>query len=214
MSVNASFYQAALAILRALQVTPTNTNVNLLVAWELCEQKTGQTGNAWAFNNPLSTTEPGYGGTGGYNSAGVKAYPTQTQGAEATAATLENGDYFSLLAAIRTSDSSLFFASTGQMATWGTDMGCISTSYGGLPPVPTEYLSTSPGSAPGPSGSSENGESQANVAGTAPAAPRYVPWVGWGLVGVSLLAAGATVAVVETDTHWSNIRQWLGRPVP
>lgn len=67
---------------------------------------------------------------------------------------------------------------------------------------------------PGPAASTANGESQANVAGTAPAAPRHVPWVGWGLVGVSLLAAGATVAVVETDTHWSDIRQWLGRPVP
>lgn len=45
--------------------------------------------------------------------------------------------------------------------------------------------------------------------GTAPAAPRYAPWVGWGLVGASLLAAGATVAVVETDVHWSDIVRWL-----
>jgi len=45
--------------------------------------------------------------------------------------------------------------------------------------------------------------------GTAPAAPRYAPWVGWGLVGASLLAAGATVAAIETDTHWSDIREWL-----
>lgn len=36
-----------------------------------------------------------------------------------------------------------------------------------------------------------------------------VPWLGWGLVGASLLAAGATVAVIETDTHWSDILRWL-----
>ena len=199
MSVNASFYQAALAILKALQATPTDTNINLLVAWELCEQKTGQEGDAWALNNPLSTTEPGYGAISGYNSVGVKSYPTQALGAEATAATLKNGDYPGLLAAIETSNSGLFFSSGNQMSTWGTDMGCIANSYGVLPAVPGTYIDTR--GAPGPSGSTIDGEAQADAIGTAPPAPKHVPWVGWGLVGASLLAAGAAVIVVETATH-------------
>lgn len=32
-------------------------------------------------------------------------------------------------------------------------------------------------------------------------APAKAPWVSWGLVGVSLLAAGATVAIIEMGTH-------------
>ncbi|MDA8118469.1 MAG: hypothetical protein M0Z85_00125 [Gammaproteobacteria bacterium] len=91
--------------------------------------------------------------------------------------------------------------STWQSGAWASHVGAAQDALTAL------------SAAPGPSESAENGGSQAITAGTAPAAPRHVPWVGWGLVGVSLLAAGATVAVVETDTHWSDIREWLGRPL-
>lgn len=64
---------------------------------------------------------------------------------------------------------------------------------------------------PTSTGPAQNGISYTVTAATstAPPAPEHMPWLGWGLVGASLLAAGATVAVVETDTHWANIRQWL-----
>lgn len=203
MSTSGSFYTAARAILAAIGTTPTDTNINLLVAWELCEQKTGQEGNAWAWNNPLSTTEPSYGGTAA-NEAGVRQYPTQADGAAATAATLENGRYPTILKALQTSDSSLFFSATDEMATWGTDMQCIRENFSTLPAPPTLATPTSTGSA-------QNGVEYTVTAATstAPPAPEHMPWLGWGLVGASLLAAGATVAVIETDTHWSTILRWL-----
>lgn len=201
MSTSGSFYSAARAILSALGANWTDTNINLLVAWELCEQKTGQEGNAWAWNNPLSTTEPGYGGTAA-NGAGVRQYPTQADGAAATAATLENGDYPDILKALRTSNSNLFFSATGEMATWGTSMSCIQDNFSRLPTPPT--LATSPGP-------SDNGIAYtvSAASGTAPPAPEHVPWVGWGVVSAGLLAAGAAVAAIETDTHWTNILRWL-----
>ena len=42
----------------------------------------------------------------------------------------------------------------------------------------------------------------------APARAR-TSWGGWGLVGASLLAAGAAVVIVETDTHWTDIMRWF-----
>lgn len=202
MSTNGNFYVVAWDLLDALKFPRTNTNVNLLVAWAYCELKTGS-GNPWMWNNPLSTTEPGYGGTP-QNNAGVMSYPTQSAGIAATVATLTNGDYGQIVDALRTSNSTEFFAATGQMATWGTDMICIRDKYDRLPTPPQQTMTT-----PVPT-SADNGIAVAMAAtGTAPPAPRHVPWLGWGLVGVSLLAAGSTVAVIETDTHWTDIIRWL-----
>ena|SRR5215469_4229118 len=51
-------------------------------------------------NNPLNTTQPGFGATGSINSVGVKTYPTPSDGLQATVTAMENGDYGDILAAL------------------------------------------------------------------------------------------------------------------
>lgn len=81
------------AILKAIKAPVTATNVKWLTAWQASEGGT-------AANNPLNTTQPA-GGATNYNSIGVKNYPTAASGAAATAATLLNGRYPSIVAALR-----------------------------------------------------------------------------------------------------------------
>lgn len=57
-----------------------------------------------SWNNPLATTLSGYGGTD-VNSAGVKAYPTEQDGIDATYATLQGSSYAAVRSAIRNNDS-------------------------------------------------------------------------------------------------------------
>lgn len=70
---------------------------NTLTALTLWADSEG-TPDSW--NNPLATTEPGFGGYD-VNSAGVKAYPSEQAGAEATKATLDYGAYSAVVRAIR-----------------------------------------------------------------------------------------------------------------
>ena len=140
------FVAAAIAILQGLGMPPTQTNVNLLDAWIRCEK--GDTGNAWQWNNPLNTTMPGYGGQDvPGNSAGVKIYPSQSLGVQATVATLTNGDYGDLVDGLKTSNAHIFFSGTGlrQISTWGTNPSCVQAVYQSLPPpsVPTTRTTTS-----------------------------------------------------------------------
>lgn len=196
MSTNGNFYAVAWDLLDALKFTRTDTNVNLLVAWAYCELKTGS-GNPWAWNNPLSTTEPGFGGTPA-NSAGVMRYPTQAEGIAATVATLTNGRYGQIVDALKTSNASEFFAARGEMATWGTDLTCIQEKYERLPPPPAQ--------------ASEQVIAEEAVNGNAigaPEEPRATSWTAWGAVAAGLVMAAATVTVLETDLHWDSIREWL-----
>lgn len=121
---------AATSILAALGVSPTAVNVGLLQAWITCEK--GTTGDAWQWNNPLNTTEPGYGSTGTVNTAGVRVYPTAADGVAATAATLLNGYYPLLVQGLRTSDAATFFSAPNEISTWGTDPACVQAVYAGL----------------------------------------------------------------------------------
>ena len=196
MSTNGNFYAVAWDLLDALKFTRTDTNVNLLVAWAYCELKTGS-GNPWAWNNPLSTTQPGFGGTPA-NSAGVMRYPTQAAGIAATVATLTNGRYGQIVDALKTSNASEFFAARGEMATWGTNLACIQEKYDHLPPPPAQAVPLASNAA------AVLAETPASAAPTAAA----TPW-GWGAVAAGILAAAATVVVVETDGHWSDILRWF-----
>ena len=53
-----------------------------------------------SWNNPLATTLSGYGGTD-VNSAGVKKYPSEQDGIDATVATLRGGPYGAVISAIK-----------------------------------------------------------------------------------------------------------------
>jgi len=57
-------------------------------------------GTPGSWNNPLATTQPGYGGVN-VNSAGVKSYPTENDGISATVATLRDPAYAAVVAAIK-----------------------------------------------------------------------------------------------------------------
>jgi hypothetical protein len=61
----------------------------------------GHTNNSATWNF-LNTTQGGAGATGNINSVGVKAFSSEDAGVEATAATLENGYYPSLLKGLKT----------------------------------------------------------------------------------------------------------------
>lgn len=141
LTIDGSFYQTATALLHKLGTTPTVVNLNLLAAWSYCE-KPHYAGSSWQWNNPLNTTQPGFGATTSVNSAGVKQYPTQADGIAATVATLTNGKYPQLVTALKSSDAALFFSQTGEMATWGTKLNCIHTIYGALATPPTQYLTS------------------------------------------------------------------------
>jgi len=136
MTPDDSFYQSASAILKALGAPLSDTSINLLVAWSWCE-KPHYAGGSWQWNNPLNTTQPGFNATGNANSVGVKIYPTQSDGVNATVATLTNGYYPNIVQALKAGNANLFFNSSYEIRTWGTDPGCIQTTYNSLGPVPS-----------------------------------------------------------------------------
>lgn len=184
-----SFWQAASALMGALGIPRTTTNIKLLAAWSYCE-KPHQGGGAWQWNNPWNTTEPGYGSAQTVNSAGVRVYPSQSQGIAATVATLTNGYYPQLVAALRTSDALAFFAAAGEMATWGTSMACIRQDYAALATPPARYLAApSPGSPPPP------------IIGTPPATGGAF---GFALAGAGLLGIGAWVLLTHENPPGSR----------
>lgn len=137
------FYTVAQGVIQALGVTPTQTNMNLLIAW-MGEENGWQATFAW--KNPMNTTLDMPGATS-MNSAGVKAYPNWTEGYQATVKTLENGLYNTLLSALKNSDANSFFSAEGkkELETWsGGDTSypnTIYTIYSELASVPTTYLS-------------------------------------------------------------------------
>lgn len=121
---------AAQAILSALGIPATAVNVPLLQAWITCEK--GADGDAWQWNNPLNTTEPGFGSTQTVNAAGVRVYPSEALGAQATAATLLNGYYPLLVAGLRESNAHMFFSGASEISVWGTDPACVEQVWQGL----------------------------------------------------------------------------------
>lgn len=69
--------------------------------------------------NPLDTTEPEP-GAGDYNSAGVRNYVSLAQGVQATVATLTNGDYGEVLAALAAGDDAEAVVKAFAASPWGT----------------------------------------------------------------------------------------------
>ena len=106
----------AKALLEQLGMPLTSQNVAAITAWELAE------GGHWhnsAHYNPLDTTMPEPGATA-MNSVGVKAYVSWAQGFTATIATLRNGYYGQILAALRAGDNAYAVADAVAASPWGT----------------------------------------------------------------------------------------------
>lgn len=104
----AAFIRAVLADLGA---PATAADISSLAAWFPHEATA-------ALNNPMATTMPAPGATV-FNGAGVKDYPTASEGAAATARTLADGRYPLILSALMSGrglcgDTSL----SGEFLTW------------------------------------------------------------------------------------------------
>jgi len=106
----------ARALLGYLGMPVTSQNLTAITSWELAE------GGHW-FNsaryNPLDTTMPEPGATV-MNSVGVKAYTSWAEGFTATIATLRNGLYDPILAALRKGDDAVAVAAAVASSPWGT----------------------------------------------------------------------------------------------
>jgi peptidoglycan hydrolase CwlO-like protein len=103
-------------LLKDAHFPQTRANQAAIVAWEMAE------GGHWyngATYNPLNTTMPEPGATS-MNSVGVKAYTSWSQGFTATLATLFNGNYAGIIAALRRGTSGQAVANAVAASPWGT----------------------------------------------------------------------------------------------
>ena len=106
----------ARALLRDARLPTSAANIAAVVAWEMAE------GGHWlnaARYNPLDTTmaEPG---ASDVNAVGVKAYVSWAQGLAATLATLYDGDYGAVVAALQAGDDAQAVADAVAASPWGT----------------------------------------------------------------------------------------------
>lgn len=91
------------AFLTAIRAPATDANVNSVAAWINHESpwNASPPDGALYTNNPLNTTEPGFGSTGTVNAVGVRIYPSITEGLAATQAVITNGRYGDILLWLR-----------------------------------------------------------------------------------------------------------------
>lgn len=105
-------------VLRRISAPITEENLRACHAWQAAEGGT-------AHNNPWNTTEPEP-GTSNYNSFGpngefhVKNYPSESEGIDATARTLLNGDYPDILKAFRSGHDGHSVCVAVDQSRWGT----------------------------------------------------------------------------------------------
>lgn len=103
-------------LLARMRLPATSSNVDAIVAWEAAE------GGHWlntARYNPLNTTQREPGSTS-MNSVGVQAYTSWDQGFSATIATLRNGNYSGILAALQRGDNAAGVVAAVVASPWGT----------------------------------------------------------------------------------------------
>ena len=182
MSYADSLYQAILAKVGA---PSSPNNVDILKLWQAGE-------GSDAFNNPLDTTRGGYAGEIPYNTFGndehVWNYPDENTGAEATAATLEEGYYPAILAALRADNPLASWHGDAtiiaEVRTWGTTL--FANQLEQTAPAPVPAPAPAPAPAPVPT-----------------AAQTYVVVRGDTLSGISLRAYG-------TADNWPAI--WHANP--
>ena len=83
---------------------PSQQVIGWMVAWSLAETGHPTASYQGAAYNLLNTTQPATGATN-FNSIGVKNYTSYAQGIQASAQTLQNGNYGALLAALQKNDT-------------------------------------------------------------------------------------------------------------
>lgn len=101
------------AILRGVGAPPTPQNLKFLNAWAQAE-------GGSASNNPFNTTQNGAGAISNYNGVGVKNFNSPAAGIAATIATLKNGHYAPILAALSRGNSAMADAQAEAQTPWGT----------------------------------------------------------------------------------------------
>jgi hypothetical protein len=106
------------ALLELLGAPLTRQNLSGLFAWIDAES------NSAALLNPLATTMPAPGATNA-NEVGVKGYPTDAVGLDATVRTLRNGSYPYILAALASGDSAPRLAQAVALSRWGTGINAV-----------------------------------------------------------------------------------------
>jgi hypothetical protein len=106
-------------VLRAIgNKSPNSATINWVIGWTNYETAAGQS----AAYNLLNTTQPAIGATN-YNSVGVKNYTSYSQGINATAQTLQNGYYPTLLNDLKSNNVADLTSNplvTKELAIWGT----------------------------------------------------------------------------------------------
>ena len=108
----------SVALLDRLGFPVTIENLRALSAW------IGAESNNARFRNPLATTMGGPGATN-VNDVGVKSYPTDDIGLDATVSTLTNGLYEPILAALRAGDSAVRVVTAVAASPWGTGENAV-----------------------------------------------------------------------------------------
>jgi hypothetical protein len=104
-------------VLARLGAGDTSENILFLDTWHTYEESTCK-------NNPLNTTQAWPLSTR-CNSAGVRSYRIPSDGAKATAATLLNGRYSDVVAALKSGNPFAYAAPSqvaAQVTTWGTPL--------------------------------------------------------------------------------------------
>ncbi len=102
------------ALLQQMGAPVTKSNLQFIIAW--AHEEGGNWNNAAHFN-PLNTTLDQPGATS-MNSVGVKAYTSWDQGVGATAATLHNGRYNDIVAALQGGNAAQTAVSAASLRTW------------------------------------------------------------------------------------------------
>lgn len=140
-----SFWQAARALVVAMNAPITVANLKFLAAWSYCE-KPHYAGAAWEWNNPWNTTMACCGYTRSENSARVKRYPTHAAGIQATVQSLALPDYTAIVQALHTGTASALTTSAvlHAIAVWGTSPFCVSSDFATISDPPSQYLASSP----------------------------------------------------------------------
>lgn len=110
--------QWAIDFLTLASLPTTSVNVDNIVQWEAWESGYFSTGK---WNNPLNTTQPGFGGVSAKaKQANIQKYPTYAQGLQATVKTLKNGKYAGIITALKNSYPVDWFKYSVGQSPWGT----------------------------------------------------------------------------------------------
>lgn len=113
----------AVAFLGALgNVRPTPETVAMVVEWTLAEDSGG---GAFARNNSLNTTQPGFSENATINGDGVKGYADWQSGLDAAVHTVTNGLYGDVVAALQAND-----AEGAKRALWASPWAGSHYGYG------------------------------------------------------------------------------------